>query len=152
MPVVYSYLFVGEKRSELAIKMNVSWVDGRLSAKQLFDALDACGIPRKKCNFLNWWPDRVPHARTFSEVCPRQHIRQINNYNREGGWGSGDIVQIVAMGSKVQKAMSKEGIDFIPIVHPAARGTIRKKENYAEHIRQQLIEKQGIITIESNTK
>jgi len=150
MPVIREYLFVGEKRSELAIKMNVTWQSGRLAAKQLFDALDACGIPRKKCDFLNWWPDRVPHAKTWSEVLPRATIRNIDSRNREGGWGSGDIILIVAMGNKVQKALSKEGIDFVPIIHPAARGTIRKKENYAEHIRQQLIIKQGII--ESNTK
>ena len=29
-----NYLFVGEKRSELAIKMGVTWKDGRLAAKQ----------------------------------------------------------------------------------------------------------------------
>lgn len=135
---------MGEKRSNLAIKMNVTWKDGRLAAKQLFDALDACGIPRKKCSFLNWWPEFDRRTKTWSEQTPRATIRNIDNRNKEGGWGSGDIIQIVALGNKVQKELSKEGIDFIPVIHPAARGTIRKKENYAEHIRQQLIE--------SNTK
>jgi hypothetical protein len=144
MPVIKEYLFVGEKRSNLAIKMNVTWKDGRLAAKQLFDALDACGIPRKKCSFLNWWPEFDRRTKTWSEQTPRATIRNIDNRNKEGGWGSGDIIQIVALGNKVQKELSKEGIDFIPVIHPAARGTIRKKENYAEHIRQQLIE--------SNTK
>ena len=45
---------------------------------------------------------------------------------------------IVAMGAKVQKALRAEGINFIPIVHPAARGAIRKKERYIEHIREAL--------------
>ena len=44
-------LFVGENRSHLAKKMNVTWKDGRLAAKQLFDALDAIGFPRTLASF-----------------------------------------------------------------------------------------------------
>ena len=104
-------LFVGENRSNLAKKMKVTWEDGRLAAKQLFDALDAIGFPRENCEFCNWF---------------------------EGGKGvtrkwKGNVI---AMGKKVQKALKSEGIDFIPITHPAARGKIRKKELYIEHIRK----------------
>ena len=38
------YLFVGERRSELAIKMNVTWVDKRLAAAHLSKAVEAIGI------------------------------------------------------------------------------------------------------------
>ena len=48
-------LFVGEERSELAKKMNVTWKDGRLAAKQLFDAFDYCGIDKNKQEFCNWF-------------------------------------------------------------------------------------------------
>lgn len=34
-------VFVGERRSPAAIRMGVRWPDGRLAAKQLFDALRA---------------------------------------------------------------------------------------------------------------
>jgi len=106
-------LFVGENRSHLAKKMNVTWKDGRLAAKQLFDALDAIGFPRDTCEFCNWFEGGKGKVR-----------------NWDGG--------IVAMGAKVQKALRAEGINFIPIIHPAARGAIRKKERYIEHIREAL--------------
>lgn len=120
------FLFVGERRSPLACSMGVTWESGRLAAKQLFDALESCGIPFKDCSFENWF-DPYNHKGDFA------------------GWVKAlGSPKVVAMGKKVQDALRKKGIDFIPIIHPAARGTIRKKENYAEHIRQQLIE--------SNTK
>ena len=107
------YLFVGEERSDLAKKMNVTWKDGRLAAKQLFDALDAIGLSRESCEFCNWFEDGQETARNWTGI-------------------------VVAMGRKVQDAMKREGLGFIPIVHPAARGLIRKKENYIQHIKEQL--------------
>ena len=106
-------LFVGENRSHLAKKMNVTWKDGRLAAKQLFDALDTIGFQRDACEFCNWFEGGKGMVRKWDGV-------------------------IVAMGSKVQKALRREGIEFIPIIHPAARGAIRKKERYTEHIRETL--------------
>src|SRR2546428_7453216 len=50
-----SLLFVDERRSPAAIRMDVRWQDGRLAAKQLFDALSGVGIDPGKCQFLNWW-------------------------------------------------------------------------------------------------
>ena len=38
------YLFIGEKRSALARKMNVTWKDGRLAAKHLFTAIERTNI------------------------------------------------------------------------------------------------------------
>jgi len=37
-------VFVGERRSLRAIQMNVTWQDGRLAAKVLFEALATLGI------------------------------------------------------------------------------------------------------------
>lgn len=51
-------MFVGERRSQSAIRMGVHWEDGRLAAKQLFDALLALGIDPQRCEFVHWWePD-----------------------------------------------------------------------------------------------
>lgn len=107
-------LFVGEKRSQLAIKMGVTWEDGRLAAKQLFDALEACDIDPQKQKFCNWFEDG-------GKEIVRSH--------------SGTVV---AMGLKVKKALEKEGIPHLFIYHPAARGKIRKKELYESHVRENL--------------
>jgi hypothetical protein len=47
--------------------------------------------------------------------------------------GAGGLV--IAMGRKVQRELERKGFPHLRIVHPAARGTIRKKERYAAHLR-----------------
>ena len=112
------FLFVGEQRSDLAVRMGVTWEDGRLAAKQLFDGLIANGIDPKKQKYAN--------------VFEQAGRLKIDCYR------SGKKFKIVGMGRKVQAELIKMGIDHIAIVHPASRGTIRKKENYIAHIKQKL--------------
>lgn len=107
-------LFVGEKRSEKAVKMGVRWEDGKLAAKQLFDALKANGIDPSTCKFINWFEKGTKN--------------KIKSYDGV----------VFGMGRKVQEALAKSGVEHIPIVHPAARGKIRKKERYTEHIKEVL--------------
>jgi hypothetical protein len=111
------FLFIGEERSERAKKMNVEWEDGKLCAKQLFDALEYCKIDPRACQYLNAFDGR--------------HEKKIGFH-----YGS---LQFVAMGNKVAKWLRQRGMtDFIQIVHPAARGKIRKKENYLAHVKEKL--------------
>jgi hypothetical protein len=110
-------LFVGERRSGLARKRGVTWINGRLAAKQLFDALLACGVNPAKQYYCNIY-----------ERTGRSLVRQAN--------GAG--VTVVAMGRKVQREIAKMRVPFIPLVHPAARGAIRLKRNYTDHVRTSL--------------
>ncbi len=114
-------LFVGERRSKLAIKMGVTWKDGRLSAKQLFDALRFIHINPHECDFTNWFEEGGPEI--------------VHNYKG----------LVVGMGHKVSKALTKENITHTFIYHPAARGIIRTKAIYKAHVRKQL-EDQTIYT------
>lgn len=110
-----NYLFVGEERSNLAIKMNVTWKDGRLAAKQLFDAL--------KFNHIN------PDEQHFTNIFEDGGEAVIKSYTGT----------IVAMGRKVEKRLKELNIEHLFIFHPATRGSIRKKENYFNHIKEQLL-------------
>jgi len=112
------FLFVGEKRSTKAIQMGATWIDGRLAAKQLFDALRECGIEPSEQQFCNWFEHG---GRDIVLSCR-----------------GGKRVLIVAMGRTVQAALKRHHIDHIAIVHPAARGAIRKKERYAQHVKEAL--------------
>jgi hypothetical protein len=103
-------LFVGESRSPTAKRMGVTWKDGRLAAKPLFEALEFIGIDPAQHKFVNWFEGGKQAVRSF----------------RDGS--------IVAMGKKVQRALDAEGIQYIGIVHPAARGKIRKRETYISHV------------------
>jgi hypothetical protein len=106
-------LFVGEERSDKAKQMGVRWEDGRLAAKQLFDALEPLNINPRKCTFCNYFEDSKRVIKTWKGF-------------------------IIGMGRKVQRALTKDGIEHIPIIHPAARGKIRSKRKYQQHIKTQL--------------
>lgn len=109
------YLFVGEERSDLAIKMGVTWEDGRLAAKQLFDALIDNGISPGDHRYTNYFePGNQGLIRGFNGV-------------------------VVGMGNKVSAALTIDGVDHIKIIHPAARGKIRLKSAYSDHIRSKLL-------------
>ena len=109
-----SFLFVGEERSQLAKNNGWTWADGRLAAKQLFDALQTCGIDPESCFFCN--------------LFERGGLAAIKRH-------SGPVV---AMGRRVQTELERRGIQFIPLVHPAARGKIRRKDRYTRHVRETL--------------
>ncbi len=107
------FCFVGESRSKLAQKMGVYWKDGRLAAKQLFDALAACNIDPKDQLFFNADTRRVLSIREAAK--------------------SGYVV--VGMGMIAQRRLNNWAIPHIKLIHPAARGKIRRKEVYIDHVR-----------------
>jgi Fe-S-cluster formation regulator IscX/YfhJ len=112
---------VGEEPSNTAKKNNWSWEDGRLAAKQLFDALIAHGIDPKSQLFTN----------LFEEDYLNESLERIESAILEG-------FIIVAMGRKTDLELSKRKIKHLRIVHPAARGKIRNKSCYQKHISESL--------------
>lgn len=108
-------LFVGERRSECARQNGWHWEDGRLAAKQLFDALSEIGINPSECKFQN-----------LLEGSGRSTVVKY----AVGG------AKIIALGRKVDSKLTKLGIPHVYMVHPAARGEIRKKQRYTEHVKQ----------------
>lgn len=107
--------------------MGVGWRDGRLAAKQLFDALVVVGLDPSAHRYDNVFR---PVAEGPEEVCPNA-VRRIR---RAAGRG----LVVVAMGQKATRALSERRVSCLSIVHPAARGRIRKKERYAEHVKSVL--------------
>lgn len=113
-------IFVGEKRSKRAKLLGVYWQDEALAAKPLFAALRACGVEPTECTFVNWFDERSHSA-----------IRIAASLG----------ARVFAMGKKVQHALTEARISFTPLVHPAARGSIRKRERYIAHVRAALVPK-----------
>ena len=97
--------------------MGVRWQDGRLAAKQLFDALRAAGVDLKQCEFVNWWE--------------RGARQRVGEHIRRGGL-------VVAMGRKVEGALKKKGVAHLGIVHPAGTRGYSQEGTYSEHIRDVL--------------
>ena len=79
------YLFVGERRSPTAIRMNVTWKDKRLAASHLSKAVENIGINWDDCEFKNVFEDDINEIHKFKGV-------------------------IVAMGRKVERELKKHGL------------------------------------------
>jgi hypothetical protein len=121
------FVFIGEKPSSRAVEIGASWTNGRLAAKTLHDALRACGIEPSQQQFLNLFGDD-PGAPTVAKALCIRRIREL----------AANGHTIVALGQKVSRALSKCRIAHLRLVHPAARGSIRKKSRYQEHVAAQL--------------
>lgn len=112
-------LFVGERRSRRAVAMGMTWEDGRLAARSLFDALRAAGLGVDRHRFVNLYPD-AGGAAPVPEVA-----RQVRRAAAGG-------VLVVALGRKVSRGLDALGVRHAYLTHPAARGAVRRKETYAE--------------------
>jgi hypothetical protein len=108
---VKKYLFVGEKRSELAKKMNVTWVNKRLCAGHLSKAVENLGINWNECAFLNVFEEDINDIKSFKGI-------------------------VIAMGRKVERELKKHQIKHEFIYHPATRGSVRNIERYKNHVKE----------------
>ena len=107
------YLFVGERRSDTAIRMNVTWVDKRLAAAHLSKAVENIGIDWNECEFKNVYEDDINEIRSFDGI-------------------------VIAMGRKVERELKKVEILHEFIYHPATRGEVRNIEKYKNHVKERI--------------
>ena len=114
------YLFVGDRRSKLAQRMGVRWEDGHLAAATLFAALYACGLD--------------PHEQVFRNVRTDDGQLDYTELSNIRWWG----LPVIALGREAWLVLRRAEIPCTLMVHPAARGAIRKKENYQAHVREVL--------------
>lgn len=125
------YIFIGECRSLTAINRGWSWKDGRLAAKPLFEALEAMGVDPSAQEFCNLFTDPPRNHRGKYE--PR-----INHGIVSGLLAIRSNVILVALGQRVSRTLTELDIRHVALVHPAARGKIRKRERYIAHVAKRL--------------
>lgn len=117
------YIFVGECRSATAVQRGWTWADGHLAAKPLFEALMAMGVAPSAQAFMNVYRDPPKHNPNLRHV----------NAAAIGAMRASDRL-IVALGKRVSAELRLRGIPHVAVVHPAARGRIRKRERYIAHV------------------
>lgn len=122
-------LFVGECRSITAQRKGWTWADGRLAAKPLFEALQAMGVDPSQHEYTNLWTDNVAGT-TYGNTKPGILGGTIRTIKARLTQGS----VIVALGKRVSHELARRGIVHVALVHPAARGAIRKRERYHAHV------------------
>jgi hypothetical protein len=118
-------LFIGECRSLTAKSKGWTWEDGRLAAKPLFEALEAMGVNPKDHEYTNLWMDTSPPVIAANKF---EWLRMKQT--------SGSV--LVALGKRVSGQLEFFGVDHVALVHPAARGKIRKRERYHAHVKKTL--------------
>lgn len=121
-------LFVGQERSRVAQERNVHWEDEAQCANQLFRALRANKIDPNNCQFVNLFTDESDGLKY------NQKIINLSGLNKIKEWSG----VLVGLGNLVQQKLSELNIKHIEVIHPAARGAIRLKENYIRHIKENL--------------
>jgi hypothetical protein len=126
-------LFVGECRSLTAQRKGWTWADGRLAAKPLFEALEAMGVDPRQHEYVNLWIDNASGL-TYGSLKPGilgSTVRVIMARKSAG-------LVIVALGKRVSEQLARRGIVHVALVHPAARGRIRKRARYPAHVAEKL--------------
>ena len=124
------YLFVGERQSHQAKKIGATWSNGKLAAKQLHDALRALNIDPANQRYVNLWSrPGVGPIKDYVDVSALVYIAE----SIAMGY------TVIGMGQLVSKELARRAITHLLIVHPAARGAIRKKERYAAHVGSVLV-------------
>lgn len=108
------------------VTYGVSLIDGRLAAKTLHEALRACSVAPERSVFLNLFHDHTADRWPCENAL--QAIRSLA--------AAGAV--IVALGRAVQAGLHAAGVPFVPLTHPAARGAIRAKPVYQQHVRDTL--------------
>jgi hypothetical protein len=121
-------LFVGQERSKLAQERGVYWEDEAQCANQLFRALRANKINPQKCSFVNLFTDESDGKPIGMKTINKKGLNKIQEWNG----------QIIGMGNIVSSKLASFKIPHIQIVHPSARGKIRAKALYIQHIRERL--------------
>lgn len=122
-------LFVGERPSHKAAKIGATWQNGKLAAKQLHDALRMLNIDPAAQRYVNLW--HRPGVGTISDYVDVSALVYIAESIAMG-------YTVIGMGHLVSRALKQQGITHLLIIHPAARGAIRRKDRYTAHVQSVL--------------
>ena len=121
------FFFIGERPSDRAIEMDVTWRDGALAAATLFDALRHINVDPIQQHYENLYTSPVRGAATDT-ADERRAVKAAKRAVRRG-------LTIVGMGRIVQGVLTREKIPHLQLRHPAARGSGRRRDLFRAHAR-----------------
>ena len=121
------YLFVGERPSQRAVQIGATWQNAKLAGRTLRDVLTTLGIDPNQQLYTNLYTSATPSVDTdtFDE---HQALNGIKTYLRQA-------YVVVGMGNIVSSRLAAAGVPHCQLVHPAARGAIRRRDRYVAHAR-----------------
>ena len=119
------FAFVGERPSPTAVRRGWTWKHGRLAAKTLHETLARIGIDPARQKYINLFGDDWERDAEGDEINHR--LSRIRRLIRRG-------YTVVGMGRRVSCRLSEAEVAHLFIRHPAARGKLRRRELYTEHL------------------
>ena len=129
------FVFVGEHRSRTAIRLGVTWRDGRLSAKTLAQALLRLGLSYdREYVVVNAYHDPEPWIFYRWEDHRMEDLEALEFCKLALQEGT----TIISLGSISIAALQRHRIPHRCMIHPAARGAIRARAAYYAHVQQVL--------------
>ena len=127
------FFFIGERPSNRAFEMDVTWRDGALVAATLFDALRNINLDPCRQHYKNLYTSPVRGAATDA-ADERRAVKAARRAVRRG-------LMIVGMGRIVHRVLTREGILHLQLRHPAARGLGRRRDLFRTHTREVLTQR-----------
>ncbi len=123
----FPFLFVGGRRAVAAIRLDVRWEDGRLAARTLHAALRVAGLDPTAQAYTDLFADPVPGGGAAPFVVAVAIRAQLHAAASLG-------VPLVALGCRVEMALTRDGLAHRVLRHPAARGASRRRDRYQAHV------------------
>lgn len=123
----FPLLFVGERRSSAAIRLGVRWEDGRLAARTLHAALRFAGFNPAAQVYTNLFADPASGTAVSPFVVAGPVRAQLHAAAALG-------VPLIALGRRVEAALIRDGLPHRFLIHPAARGAIRRRDRYRSYV------------------
>lgn len=117
---MWERIFISETLSPRTGHSDVTWDDNRFCAKTLRNALRTAWVN--------------PNDQLFVGLFHGDTLRLDHNTVRIAQRALHTGMEVVALGKFVSDELTALGIDHVYMVHPAAGGKIRKRENYQAHV------------------
>ncbi len=130
-PAIRRYFFVGQRPSHRAEQIGATWANGKLAACTLWRALEALGIDPRQQVFINIWETAEPVSPEREAEAEERAFAAIRTALADG-------LPIIGMGAVVHRWLLQRGVAFTKMVHPAARGALRRRERYQRHVAEVL--------------
>ena len=118
------FVFVGERPSFRAVQIGATWQNGKLSGKTLREALLAFHLDPAAHHYLNLYP----HPQSLDDAAWEEEACGEIMHLIEQGY------IVVGLGRLVSDRLKQRRIPHLFMIHPAARGEIRRKERYHAHV------------------
>jgi hypothetical protein len=125
------FLFVQQRPSRQAEEAGATWANGGLADCPLWQALEALGLDPREQRLVGIW--RTARTRSWGQDLADEATAHIAIKDAAlSGYA------VIGMGAVVHAWLDRHDVPHTKLVHPAARGAIRRQARYLRHVAEVL--------------